>query len=75
MHGRAALSLPLILQDTEWCTSSLGLDRFTEPHALKALDLPQGAIKGAFVLFSTTLLGLVGFVLQITLLLPHEPVW
>ena len=36
----------------------------TEPHPLKAIELAQSAIKGVFVLFSTTLLGLVGFVLQ-----------
>jgi len=41
-----------------------GQDRLTEPHALSTFELAQGAIKGAFVLFSTTLLGLVGFVLQ-----------
>jgi hypothetical protein len=41
-----------------------GQDRLTQPHPLKAFELAQGAIKGAFVLFSTPLLGLVGFVLQ-----------
>ena len=41
-----------------------GQDRLTQPHPLNAFELAQGAIKGAFVLFSTTLLGLVGFVLQ-----------
>ena len=40
-----------------------GQDRLTQPHPLKAFELAQGAIKGAFVLFSTPLLGLVGFVL------------
>ena len=41
-----------------------GQNRLTEPHPLKAFELPLGAIKGAFVLFSTILLGLVGFDLQ-----------
>jgi hypothetical protein len=41
-----------------------GQGRLTEPPPLHTLELAQGAIKGAFVLFSTTLLGLVGFVLQ-----------
>jgi len=40
-----------------------GQDRLTEPHPLNAFELAQGAIKGAFVRFSTTRLGLVGFVL------------
>jgi hypothetical protein len=39
-------------------------ERLTEPHPLKAIELAQSAIKGVFVLFSTTLLGRVGFVLQ-----------
>jgi len=46
-----------------------------EPHLLKAFLLGQGAIKGPFVLFSTTLLGLVGFVLQNHAFLPHELAW
>ena len=41
-----------------------GQDRLTQPHPLNSFELAQGAIKGAFVLFSTTLLGLFGFVLQ-----------
>jgi hypothetical protein len=41
-----------------------GQDRLTQSHPLNAFELAQGAIKGAFVLFSTTRLGLVGFVLQ-----------
>jgi len=44
--------------------SEFGQDRLTQPHPLKAFGLAQGAIKGAFVVFSTIPLGLVGFVLQ-----------
>ena len=40
-----------------------GQNRLTEPHPLNSFELAQGAIKGAFVRFSTTRLGLVGFVL------------
>jgi len=50
-------------------------DRLTQPHPRKAFELAQGAIKGAFVLFSKTLLGLVGFVLQNQPFLPHELAW
>ena len=43
-----------------------------DPGASAAhVELAQGAIKDAFVLFSTTLLGLVGFVLQNHFFLPH----
>jgi hypothetical protein len=52
-----------------------GQDQLCQVHPLKAFELPQGAIKGAFVLFSTTLLGLVGFVLQTQFFLPHELAW
>src|SRR5215472_6170224 len=41
-----------------------GRGGLAQAHLLKAFELLQGAIKGAFVLFSRTLLGLVGFVLQ-----------
>lgn len=44
--------------------SEFGQDRLTQPHPQGMFELAEGAIKGAFVLFSTTLLGLVGFVLQ-----------
>jgi hypothetical protein len=44
-----------------------GQDRLTQPQPLNAFDLAQGAIKGAFVLFSTTLLGLIGSFCEITL--------
>jgi hypothetical protein len=54
--------------------SEFGQDRLTEPLPLQTFELAQGAIKGAFVLFSTTLLGLVGFVLQNQSFLPHEVV-
>ena len=36
------LSLPFILQETKWCTSSL---QETRPRPLKAFELPRGAIK------------------------------
>ena len=52
-----------------------GQDRLTQPHPLNAFELAQGAIKGAFVLFSTTLLGLVGFVLQNHFLLSPWLAW
>ena len=41
-----------------------GRGGLAQAHLLKAFELLQGAIKGAFVLFSRTLLGLVGFVLH-----------
>ena len=43
-----------------------GQNRLTQAHPLHTFDLAQSAIKGAFVLFSTTLLGLVRFVCKIT---------
>src|SRR2546429_4409061 len=33
--------------------SEFGQDRLTQPHPLQTFELAQGAIKGAFVLFST----------------------
>lgn len=53
----------------------LGQDRLTQPHPLNTFELAQRAIKGAFVLFSTILLGLGGFVLQNHSFLPHELAW
>jgi len=47
---------PLILQDTEWCGSSLGQDRLTQPHPPSTFEFAQAAAKTACVLFSTTLL-------------------
>ena len=44
----------------------------TELHPLNPFELAHGAIKGAFVLFSTILVGLVGLVLQNWSFLPHE---
>jgi len=44
-----------------------GQDGLAEAHALRAFELSVSAIKGAFVLFSTTLAGPVGFVCKITL--------
>jgi len=44
-----------------------GQDRLAQPHPLNTFELAQGAIKGAFVLFSTILLGLPGFVCKVTL--------
>ena len=41
-----------------------GQDRLTQSHPLKPFELAHSAIKDAFLLFSSTLLGLVGFVLQ-----------
>jgi len=41
-------------------------------HPLNTFKLAQRAIKGAFVLFSTILLGLVGFVLQNQSFLAHK---
>jgi len=52
-----------------------GQDRLTQPHPLNAFELAQGVIKGAFVLFSTILLGLGGFVLQSHSFLTHELPW
>jgi len=37
-----------------------GQNRLTEPHPLNSFELAQGAIKGAFVLFSTTCSGSLG---------------
>jgi hypothetical protein len=55
--------------------SEFGQDRLTQPHPLKAFELAQGAIKGAFVVFSTIPLGLVGFVLQNHFLPPLGLAW
>jgi hypothetical protein len=41
----------------------------------KAVGLAHGAINVAFVLFSTTLLVLGGFVLQNHFFPPYEPAW
>jgi len=49
-----------------------GQNRLTQAHPLHTFDLAQSAIKGAFVLFSTILLGLVRFICQSQSLVVHE---
>ena len=48
-----------------------GQERLAQPHPLKTFELAQGAIKGAFVLFSTT--ATIGLKDQTKLAFSHFP--
>jgi hypothetical protein len=67
---RDAVNLPQLIKACDHSSGQrmvnfeFGQDRLTQPHPLNTFELAQDAIKVPFVLFSTTLLGLVGFVLQ-----------
>jgi len=50
-----------------------GQDRLTEPHPLNTIELAQGAIKGAFVLFSTVPARAAW--VRFAFFLPHELAW
>ena len=49
-----------------------GQEQLSQPRPLNTFELAQGGSKGAFVLFSTILIGLVWVRFAKSLFLPHE---